>query len=454
MIKKYKLILISVFAALAALCLVAGCKLSTSLDDVVQKYKLECRVTYFLNDGYFENESKIKEMYYTANSRPLKITTETLASNGGSGSAQINPDSRRGYRLLGWYEVETNSEGAPLYTDGTAYDEVAGLDTTKSISTKDTLYDFNTVLQKGDHHYVCAKWEKLSSLQVYLICDGFDKIDVEDNSGNITTYNHGDMIKEYPLDLNISSPGSGVLNAKGFSFVSFYKDLEATERFTDWPVRVPETIQEIKIYAKYIKGTWEIIENSSGIAKMFQNGFNNYYFLPEVQEIDCSDLAPVTALSLLEGEIKGNGCTVKNLKISGTVGNGGIGSVFGSIGNDAKISNLTFENINVTYTVNRGSANIYFVCNSLAGGATFDNFKIGGTVNVKLQPGCELEKESGESHWIYGGFETDSDCNANINIADGTCYNVIRLSNYHANENNEWVYDETVEQTYTYKSNQ
>lgn len=453
--KRYKLILISLFAVAAAVCLFAGCKLSTSLDDVVNKYNLECRVTYFLNEGYFENEGKIKEMYYTANSRPLKITTETLASNGGSGSAQINPDSRRGYKLSGWYEVETNSEGIPLYTDGTAYDEEAGFEASKTISITDKLYDFNTVLQKGDHHYVCAKWEKLSSLKVHLICDGFDKIDVKDNDGNVTaSYKTGDLIKEYPLDINVSNPGSGVLSAKGFSFVSFYKDLEATERFTDWPVRVPETVQEITIYAKYIEGTWEIVENSSGVAKMFQNGFNNYYFLPEVNEIDCSSLPSVNALALFEGEINGNGCTVKNLKITGTIGNGGTGSLFGAIGSTAKINDITFEDIDVTYTVNRGSANIYFICNSLAAGATFNNFTIGGTVNVKLQPNCELERESGETHWIYGGFANDADCNANINITDGTCYNVIRLSNYHANENNEWVYDETVEQTYTYKSKQ
>ncbi len=76
MIKRYKLILIAVFALISAVCLFAGCHLSINqgFDDFIKDKNLTASVTYFLNEGEFDNNSRIVNIYYNEGTKPFEIT--------------------------------------------------------------------------------------------------------------------------------------------------------------------------------------------------------------------------------------------------------------------------------------------------------------------------------------------------------------------------------------------
>ena len=60
--------------ALASLLLLAGCSIGRpSLNEIVEENNLRAIVTYYANEGEFENSSSKKDLYYTAGVQPLDI---------------------------------------------------------------------------------------------------------------------------------------------------------------------------------------------------------------------------------------------------------------------------------------------------------------------------------------------------------------------------------------------
>ena len=53
MTKKIKILIIAVFGIIATVCvcIVAGCKVNFTIDELREKYGLTAQVTYFLNNG-------------------------------------------------------------------------------------------------------------------------------------------------------------------------------------------------------------------------------------------------------------------------------------------------------------------------------------------------------------------------------------------------------------------
>lgn len=407
--KRYKFILISILSAVAAACLFAGCKLNTSLEDVLKEHNLTARVTYFLNAGEFEDQAKIKEMYYTENSTPYNIST----SKPQSGSAAIA--ERYGFDFTGWYKVVLSANGKPLYTDGSEYIESEGLDLSKSIQMSEEQFDFSKPLASGDHFYVVADWVQLARLNVHLVCDGFDKLVNGEQS-----YATGDIINEYVLSRDVYSPGSYVYTADGYTFLEFYEDKDFNKVFDSWPVRARDKEDgDVDIYARFISGTWTVVKDVAGVSSMFRSSSSNYYFFTD--EIDCSELSPVNRFYTFTGKIEGNGCIIKNLKVKSselTLRTGTV-SMFGNIRNGAEIKNIKFENLSVTYTVaSSGDPDIFFVFSSVEENAVVSNVEIGGQMNITLNENGNITNTT-KTHWIFGGVEEDSEYTG-IKITDGT----------------------------------
>lgn len=404
MIKRYKLILILSFMIVAAVCLVtAGCKLNESYEDFLNKNGLTASVTYILNEGEFNNHSQVKEINYKAGSKPYEMSQSAPSS----GSSKVNEWS--GHTFLGWFEVVLNAEGVPLYEDNTPFDKNVGLEEGKIIQTKDVPFDFSKPMEEGQHLFTCGKWRTNSKLIVKLITEGYDVLEHGEKE-----YRTGDVIREVFIPENgLGNLGKTVFTPTGYTYVSFYSDVSGDNdnRFNGWPIKAEEGKDEV-LYAKYLKGAWEIVENTSGIGTFFNSGggTKNYYLL---NDVDCADwnVRAVTNINTtgFSGKFYGNGYKISNLKIRATGLRGtATASLFGRVNDDAEIKDVTFENITANFEVNTNAdVNMYFMFTSKAESAVIENVGFGGQMNVKLNENS-LITQTTEDRWLFGGLASDS----------------------------------------------
>ena len=168
MTKKLKILLISVLFLVATVCVCAfaGCKVKFTVDELKDKYGLSAQITYFLNSdgGKFNDSSYVKDLYYSAGQKPMNIGASTLVS--GSSSLEIG----KGFNFTGWYYVETDSAGKPLYADGSAYSEDDEYDVGKGMKMSDEEFNFEEPLKAGEHIYLCGDFYKDVRLVEKLLC--------------------------------------------------------------------------------------------------------------------------------------------------------------------------------------------------------------------------------------------------------------------------------------------
>ncbi len=422
--RRTALFVICIITFITAICMFAGCKLNETLDDIIAANNLKARVTYFSNGGNFGNEElHVKEMYFRDQSKALNIGFTNLTS----GSLEIARDD---YALIGWYKAELNDDGKVVYEDGTVYEDGADYDLTKNIKASDELFDFSKPLSKGEHHYLCAKWQKDVKLLVKAALESGETITY--NSGGTTiTYSSGDELGQFGFGVSgtVSRPGD-ILSASNmterFTFVEYYLEPEC-ENIVTFPLSMPEGDEDLVIYAKYIKGVWSIVKTPNDVANMFTSQSLNSYF---IRDIDCSGISAVNNMNYFSGKIEGNGYTVRNLKVK-TNGylRSGEAAVFGEIAPTAAIKNITFENLTFSCQVaNNANLELYFVFKKLNEGAVISDVTVGGKLSiVNLGTGALVtnlyknDEYSGSDHWLFGGFETDS-LYTDITISPGTTY--------------------------------
>jgi len=402
--KRYRLILIAAFALIASVCLIAGCKLSInkSFEDFVEESQVKSSVTYILNKGKFTNNSSVYNIYYPANAKPYEITQSTPAG-ATIGNARI--DSFDGHEFLGWFEAKTNADVVPISTNGTLFDTT--LEEGKIVDSLETKYDFSKRLNEGDKIYVVARWNELPKITFKLIPDGFSTMKVDGKE-----YKAGDELVSYYIpSYGFPDMGEKVFSAQGYTFVSFHAKADGSDKFTGWPVRIPEDGKDVEMYVKFMEGDWVLVRTATDFKKLFRSGGNalNYYFmLKPGTELDCGELKNLAPLSRFRGKIEGNGCTVTNLTFTkNNILNGNIVSIFGNLTKEASIKNITFKDVKADYSLRANTdTDIFFMCSSDAG-ATLEKVAFGGQMNVTLGVNARLDKTS-ESNWIFGGYTSDS----------------------------------------------
>ena len=109
--RKFKNKLLIILTVLASLFIFGGCTLGETFEEILSTRDLNPYVTYYANGGIFEDKKSEKNIYYKIGSGVLNIA-ET--SNTTSGTVKVNRD---GYTLLGWYFVELDEEGKPIFED-------------------------------------------------------------------------------------------------------------------------------------------------------------------------------------------------------------------------------------------------------------------------------------------------------------------------------------------------
>ena len=440
MTKKLRLLLIALCACIAFVCLFAGCSLKPTLGEVLNDLNsngANVDVTYFANEGSFNGNKKIRNLRFKAGSKAYNIGTHSASKN----EVKIVSGDVK-YELAGWYEAEINPEtGYPVYEDGGDYEfsyDPTSFDSTKNIKHTGELFNFDTALEKGTHYYLVAVWRKVQMVNVVLAGE-VESIKVKEGDEE-KTYTSGEVIHEIVYESSGEIPQqqdallstSKVLDA---TFVEFYSKSTCNkdELFTGWPIKRDDHKDDeepFTIYAKYIAGNdWKIVKDISGVSDMFSNAIyseNRYYI---VKDIDCNNLK-VSARTGPTGfacEIKGNGCTISGIKteLSFTANQRNCGSLFGSIKDTAKISDLKIDvtqeyKVNASANVNDG---IYFAFYTIADGAEVEGVELSGTIKVTCGNGSYIRNIQGGSsnHWKFGGYlQYDAESEANVFVSFGS----------------------------------
>lgn len=385
---KSKLLLF--FLAMMSLFILGGCTLGESLDDYMQEYNLTAQVTYYANGGEFENKKTQKNIYYEEGNKALNIVEETVLV---SGSLAI---SRKDYVFAGWYHIQTTANGELIYED----EEAGTFKLGKEV-------DFSKPLSEGDQWNIAAKWATASKVIVQLVCDEGQTLVSADDATK--SFKNGDQLRT----ISYSSTGKAIkpsgdpvkIKDSTHTFAEYYVD-EACTTPVKW--NLDKQDEDVTIYAKYITGNWEIVKENIDLVEMFANtdATKKYWILNDI-DFENSGMS----MSELNFEIQGNGHTIINVSVTkGQIGAGESVSMFGKIAQTAKIENLIFENVTVSYTAKTAvSFSTYLVFTELVSGATINNVEIKGNISFTVNgPNGYTISNNLENNLCFGGYETDS----------------------------------------------
>ncbi|MDE7453842.1 MAG: hypothetical protein K2N22_05475 [Clostridia bacterium] len=360
---KTKVSLILIFLVIAVCSLFAACKIGgESWEEIVGDAK-DQRITYYACGGKFKNSAGVKEIYYPAG---VPIMTDFDAAD--------QSVTQTDFIFQGWYYVKLDNDGNPVWED-----EEKGIPVLTDREVTSGLK-----LEKGDHVYVGAKWTKDYKIRYKLYAGSPD--DADKGATKITvgekTYNVGDEFangafgRNLAISLNYNRPP---VTADDATLLEYYV-LENGEYVPCSRVQKPEVYDEenpyVDVYCKFVEGVWTMVRDARGFYDMYGSmASGNYYIAAD--NIDCSQNSALRPKrNAINCKIQGNGRTVLNQKVEvSSLGNGDEYSLFGIIGKDAEIKDITFTGFtfNVSGIGSGRTVHIYLFSHGIEEGAKLEN---------------------------------------------------------------------------------
>ncbi len=382
------LLILSVLTSLLVFC---GCKLNKTRDEYLAEYGLTASVTYYTDKVAFGNEGYVTRIDYKSQQVALNIGVVA-----GSGSTSVKFKDSNEYRFDGWYYIELDADGQPVFED----------EDKKQYKLTDKKFDFSKKLQDGENFYVGAKWGKAVVVRVEVLFEDGKTIDGKIGDEAVSLKN-GDTIAEvlFPTTGKIYTGDIKVANKfaydeNSFTFVNYYMDKEATQKV----VSIPQGEDDVVVYARYLTGKWTLVSNAANVMNMFGNLKNEKYWI--VEDIDCKNTS-LTPADNMNCEIASDGKTISNLVFKKTaLTAGSTVAMFGEIGPNAKISNVNFENVSLQCGLKfNASIYVYLVCTSIDTGASVQNVHISGS--IKISNGTLASEENNVAYGKNCGYDTD-----------------------------------------------
>ena len=190
----------------------------------------------------------------------------------------------------------------------------------------------------------------------------------------------------------------------------YYVDKDCTQVF-GWPYTYGT--EDVTVYVKFIPGYWTIVKTAQEFNEALIGGGNIYvdddlYFTD--QSWAGKDILNVT--------INGNGHTLSDISITHTFNrnNPHDCALFGTLGTNANIYNLTFSNVSITAEVTINDNVPYrlamFAC-AAEEGAQVTNVTVGGTILCE----CKGFSEPQHSNWIVNNNSSSATAPADIGSA-------------------------------------
>ncbi len=211
----------------------------------------------------------------------------------------------------------------------------------------------------------------------------------------------------------------------GYTFLEkYYVDEARTEEFT-WPYVF--TTEDKRIYVDMVEGNWQVVSTPSEFASQI-NANTNIYLVDDIDfadydgsmwgtTVDIGGETYYSSVKAFNGTINGNNHKVLNLsrKLQASKANGGdyMGGVFGQLGATANIYDITFENVNVEYSVHSSLEMPGLYVGLFAwkadNGAKISNVTVTGTITYS-----KLKERVIGSRWIAKNNAKPEDIN-NVN---------------------------------------
>ncbi len=423
----------------------AGCSIGMdSKEEIIEKNELYAQITYYSSEGYFGEESSkifIRDLYYKEDSKALNITDTT--------SVKIN---HKEDILMAWNVIKTLEQDGETYFVCDVEAEKIGtysIEGRVTIVLKDNQYvikkddydalvqlenkpnlvvleafDFKShVLAKGEKIYLLAEWAPNQKVEYVLLTEGCSEITLENGTKcqDRTTVASVlfDSKGEYtiPTDYTILP-----VKATDATFVDYYVYSEnvdvnnLTRLGADGTKKLTRPADEsnIKIFVKYVSGTnWTVVRVAQDVKAMFSASSNKFYVS---RDIDCSQEATYkfSTSGVYRATIAGNGHTITGVKIqnANAISTGGV-SLFGNIAKEAKIENITFNDLTFTCTtkpsLSTSFINVYLLAHSLRDEGqypTFTNVKFGGEQGLKVHVTLENNVSIENIPSGAGGYDT------------------------------------------------
>lgn len=333
--------------------LITGCSGEKTPYETNNEENYTVSVKYDANGGTFTtNTSVIVDSF--------KISDLEKNSNGQVEIALISPDNSKrgndafravksGYFLAGWYaeRIENeDSDGNVSYTYSGKWDfenDLLEIDPAKDYVAEEpvmTLY---------------AAWVPLFEIEFYSLDSGeymdsliFDPTTIGDISVPAWDKETG-AIEMYDFP-----------ERTGYTFNKAYFDANGKQQLNTATVNHPGVIDYetgtaqnsvMKLYVDWTEGEWYHIYNTE---QFIENAsLNGHYEIHA--DLDFADEIWPTAFMYgnFNGEIKGNGHTIKNVELTQTNNSKVNAGIFGYLTETAKISDLNFEN--VSFTIKNGT---------------------------------------------------------------------------------------------------
>ncbi len=267
-------------------------------------------------------------------------------------------------------------------------------------------WDFNT--RVNDDTTLYAKWEKaiVYSYGVYLVVDGKEP----------------ELLGSYRVQqgekFSDSSRYGSNLRRQDRTFLGYYSDEALTTEWDeDFVHPGGEESNEVRVYVKSIEGVWQFVSDYSELVAALKT--SDGIWLTDNVDCEGNSVNFGNSRGLFDRALQGNGFTISNI----TVGNMGTTRIpgyalFDTLGANAKIQNVNFENIQLTLKPYPDSTRIEFaglalsVQSTTASSPIIDGVTVSGTYSVDWSDKKNLEMSDAEitqylSKAIYGEYDSD-----------------------------------------------
>lgn len=447
---KSLLILTAIFVLTLTAGIIAGCSIGElTPDELAHGLGMDSTVTYYANGGKFTGNKQCYMCFRFKAGQPIfNIGVDGLGQN------QKFTIEKDNFIFAGWQYCELK-DGLPILTDeetgevckvkditGTA--EIIGANErekaeaekkfTALSSGQDVFVDGNhPKIGENEHLYLVANWIPDLKIEYRLASDtdtvkfaklndeGKPVYDENDNPVEEEVKN-GDVIAYADFggftEMGLKPEDNIFPSSSTHSYIHLYYDKECTDIVnTGAIVQKPETENRV-IYAKFISGKWTPVRNEKDVEKMLDAYGSSNFFI--VNDINYTGAYTSEKPYIFNGVIDGNGKSISGLTVSlSSVLNDGEVSLFGKIGANAEIKNLTLKNVSVTASVKSGAwIRAYALFTKVTEGAKIANVTVDGiSVSVTMDANSGIRNIPSLSgsyktdNWLYGRYGKDNDEN-------------------------------------------
>ncbi len=320
-------------------CILAACDKNTYV-------KPDFYVTFDYNEGDLTTQP-VKEQY-------LGVMKNGLISVRPGYSVDKFPEaSITGYYLEGWYTAKTDENGEPIVDE-------------RGFVQLDKKWDFET--QRVNEN-ITLYANLLKQATMYFV--------------DRTTGEPADTtIMSKPGESRMKPSTQGAPKKAGYTFFGkYYQDKDGSEEFK-WPYVFGT--EDITVYVDFIEGeNWNFVYTAADFISAFSSGSNIYLMNDLEFTEDTGYWAPETYFN---GVINGRGYTVSGLRrnlVAKQKDFENKGGIFGILGESAHIYDITFADVEVSYTAGGRSIvgwYVGFLAWKAEKGAKIENVTVNGTL--------------------------------------------------------------------------